>query len=150
MPTRRRVGRRGSLELADCYLDLLIGPTMANDDGPDGRPRFLPSDPASAAARNRARIAALEPVYWRNREELLGAVNLGTRPWAWWAFEAPPQSTTGRTHRYEAARLAAMGVLTPEEIAHLRADSLLGGPYRAEWEEAAEVLGLDPWASQNR
>jgi hypothetical protein len=124
---------------------MVLGPYPHSDDGPDGRPRLPPWDPASHAAQRRARVAGLEPIYWRNRDEILASVNVGTRPWAWYAFEAPPHPSCGRKHASSAASLACMGVLTDREIARLRADARdAGGPYRAEWEEVAEVLGLDP------
>jgi hypothetical protein len=146
--TRKATRRRGSI--GDELLELLIGPTRRDDAGPDGLPRLLPSDPASGAAQYAARVAELEPIYWRNRDEVLASVNLGCRPWAWWAFEAKDRRPPGgRAYRSSAAVLAAMGELSPTEIARLKADSLVGGPYRAEWEEVAEVLGLDPGPRTN-
>jgi hypothetical protein len=50
------------------------------------RPNELP---AAYQARVKERIAELEEVYWRNRDEVVTRTQVGHRPWAYWQFERP-------------------------------------------------------------
>jgi len=84
------------------YLELLLGPK--------GRSAF-----ASNAARRSA---------WReHREELLPLVDPGSRPWAWWQYDAPEPVLPRES---ALAYLARCGQLTESERISLQCAGIYG------------------------
>jgi hypothetical protein len=78
------------------YLELLLGPR----------------DAASAFASDESRR-----VLWRSHStELMRLVHPGSRPWAWWEYDAPEPA---RPRESELSYLARWGFLTEAELASL-------------------------------
>jgi hypothetical protein len=62
-------------------------------------------------------METLRAVWAIDRDQLLRAGLVGTRPWALWAFDLGEERP--RSRHAEAVRLAELGVLAPDELAAL-------------------------------
>jgi hypothetical protein len=70
-----------------------------------------------------ATVEDIELVWMLRRDEVMAGPHGrgdGTRPWAWWAFEAGEERPDGDR---EPVRLAELGELTAEELAALREEA---------------------------
>ncbi len=101
---RRRSKQRAQVLSMDQRLELTIGPT--GRDRIRGQSAF-----ASDLARRRAWIA--------HRLELLDETPGGTRPWAWWQYDAPAGIRDGSPQAREAYLASVMTPAEREEIARL-------------------------------
>jgi len=90
-PARERAQMSAS-PTAEQYLELLLGP----------------KGPASVFASEEARRQA----WLAHAAELTPLVDAGSRPWAWWQYEAPEPLLPRES---ELAYLIRCGLLTPEE-----------------------------------
>jgi hypothetical protein len=124
MPPRRRQDKRRRRELTyDQGWELLLGP-----------------DRGSAFADEAEARAAWDA----NRDELLADCNGGTRPWAFWRFEAP-----GAARGRRLAYLAEQGHLDPVEAASVLAEAD-ARPYDPDLQAAAAILRGEEGSNDER